>query len=241
METYQKFLQRINSFEKETLNLGGDKFSVNAGLAEKVDESNKFKPFFGDTVVFDLDDVSKSKIADIANELHNKAPDCFCEKLVSDTFHMTLHDLNNSPILENITSDISKAKLALVKKLEENPIKSLSIKMKTNNIFNMVNTSVVLGLCPTDEFEYKKLMELYNFVDEIKGLPYPFTPHITLAYYNRNGFSEKSAKNLESVVNQLNKNTFELSITTEKLVYQNFTNMNTYNNVFTFLDFSTKI
>ena len=75
-------------------------------------------------------------------------------------------------------------------------------------------------------------MQLYYLVDRVKTLPYPFTPHITLAYYNRNGFNENSVHQLEAVVNQLNKSSFEITLSTDKLVYQKFTSMNDYVSVF---------
>lgn len=99
----------------------------------------------------------------------------------------------------------------------------------------MVNTSIVLGLYPADEIEYKKMMKLYQLVDDIKNLPYPLTPHITLAYYNRNGFSKDLVSRLENTVNKLNENIFEIELSTEKLVYQKFTSMNDYKSVFDFV------
>ena len=54
METYQQFLDRINSFEKKELNLGDGDFIGNPSIAKKVDADNSFRKFYGDTVVFDL-------------------------------------------------------------------------------------------------------------------------------------------------------------------------------------------
>lgn len=93
--------------------------------------------------------------------------------------------------------------------------------MKTNYIFNMVNTSIVLGLYPADEIEYKKMMKLYQLVDDIKNLPYPLAPHITLAYYNRNGFSKDLVSRLENTVNKLNENIFEIELSTENWYIRN--------------------
>lgn len=234
MENYKDFLNRINSFEKETLYLGDDDFQVNSGVLAKV-SNNKFANFYGDTVVFNLDNSTKSKLAEITEKLHSFAGECFCEKLKESTFHITLHDLNNSPVLQDISTDISKSEINLKKTLQNNPIKSQTIRMKTSYIFNMVNTSIVLGLYPADNVEYNKLITLYNLVDKIKVLPYPLTPHITLAYYNQNGFSKNSARKLESIVNKLNKEQFEIPLSTKNLVYQKFTSMNNYIDIFSFI------
>ncbi len=96
----------------------------------------------------------------------------------------------------------------------------------------MVNTSLVLGLKPINDDEYTKLIKLYNYVDDIKTLGYPFIPHITLAYYSYNGFSVDAKRTLEKVVNNINKNQILIELDVDKLFYQNFINMNKYINIF---------
>lgn len=232
METYQEFLNRINSFQKSKLEFYCDHFKPSLSVESKVNKDNSFKNFYGDTVVFDLDSEIKNKITNIIDMLYDKVPECFCEKIISDTIHMTLHDLSNSPTLSDVSQDIFNNEINLINKLTTVKIKHKSIRMKTKFIFNMVNTSLVLGLYPVNEDEYIKLIDLYGLVDEIKELPYPFTPHITLAYYNSFGFSVESKRKLEAVVNSLNKETFLIELDTDNLYYQKFTNMNNYINIF---------
>ncbi|MCH5297031.1 MAG: hypothetical protein J1E85_05110 [Ruminococcus sp.] len=233
MESYIEFLNRINSFQKSELVLDNSNFNPNASVFSKVDDNNKFSLFYGDTVVFELSSNLKKSIAEIVDKLYEYAPECFCDRLVSNTFHMTLHDLSNSPVLDEVSSEVFKNEINLIEKLKSTPVEKQTIKMKSTYIFNMVNTSLVLGLYPIDATEYTKLMNLYNIVNYVKSLPYPFTPHITLAYYNRNGFSEVSARKLEAIVNELNKNSFEIELNTNDLVYQKFTSMNDYTSIFT--------
>ena len=99
----------------------------------------------------------------------------------------------------------------------------------------MVNTSLVLGLYPADEAAYKKLMTLYEMFIEVKDLPYPLTPHITLAYYNVHGFNDVSARKLEELVYQLNceelEREMEIVLDVKELFYQHFDSMNHYINV----------
>ena len=234
METYAEFSDRINSFQFKELKLGDGDFTVNPSVLKKVDNSNKFNNFYGDTVVFDLDKNTKDIISNIVDELYKNTEECFCERLIPSTFHMTLHDLNNSSNLDEISADMIKTEAVIKDKLHYKPIQKHTITMQTGYIFNMVNTSIVLGLFPFNETEYNKLMKLYNYVDDIKALPYPLTPHITLAYYNRNGFSKENCKKLEKIVNKLNKSSFEIILSTDKLTYQNFTTMNNYKNIFCF-------
>lgn len=237
METYQEFLDRINSFEKKELNFGLDcgneYFRGNPSISFKVDKNNTFRNFYGDTIVFALEDVVKEKLAEYVELLYQAAPECFCEKLVPNTFHVTLHDLSNSPALQDVAEELFENELKVIEKMGEiQKCKKTKIRMKSKYIFNMVNTSLVLGLYPADEDEYHGLMELYYIFDSVKKLSYPLTPHITLAYYNINGFDLKAAGTLEDMVNRLNNNKFDLELNVNYLYYQKFTSMNNYIDIF---------
>lgn len=235
MESYKEFLSRINSFEKQELWLGNEYFTINPSVHQKVNDNNSFKTFYGDTVVFNLTDSEKEILASYVEQIYAAAPECFCEKLVSHTYHMTLHDLSNSPNLQDIATDMFYNELHVLEK--RNIVKPGKIKMKSKYIFNMVNTSLVLGLYPADENEYQKLMELYFLFDEVKQLSYPLTPHITLAYYNPHGFNTESARKLEQIVNKLNLTPLEFELDTRNLYYQKFRNMNDYINIFCLCNF----
>lgn len=229
METYQEFLDRINSFEKKEARFGNDYFNGNKSIKLKVNADNSFKAFYGDTVVFNLDDRTKERLSGYTDALYEAVPESFCEKLVSDTFHMTLHDLSNSPDLQEIAAEVFKNELLVAENSRK--IKRQTIKMSSKYIFNMVNTSLVLGLYPIDEKEYNKLIELYYLFDNVKHLDYPFTPHITLAYYNVNGFNNSSAAKLEEAVYKCNENELEIELDTAHLYYQKFVSMNEYINI----------
>lgn len=228
METYIEFLDRIDSFEKKTLSLG-DSVNVSPSVALKVDKDNSFRDFYGDTVVFALNDGEKQVLAEYVDILYSAAPQCFCQRLGSDTFHMTLHDLNNSPCLNDVASDMLLSELKIKEKRGEirRILKSHKIRMKSKYVFNMVNTSLVLGVYPSTRSDYDKVMELYSVIDDVKKLSYPFTPHITLAYYNVGGFDAKGAESLKKAVEIINgkaRMEFDLG----KLYYQKFVSMNKY-------------
>ena len=84
---------------------------------------------------------------------------------------------------------------------------------------------------PADGEEYKRLLELYSVFEKVKKLDYPFTPHITLAYYNVDGFDLKSAHILEDTVYRLNGRAMEMELEINNLYYQKFKNMNDYINI----------
>lgn len=232
VESYKEFLERIQSFEKPYTYYGEGYIHMNPNLAGKVNWDNQFRPFFGDTVVFDLNDTVKKEIGRVVDELYKDVPECFAERLNPATFHMTLHDLSNSPVLQDITEEMFWNELLMIKK-QHRMEKNMCIRMKTNYIFNMVSNSLVLGLYPVDEEEYKKLMGLYDVVNEVKELNYPLTPHITLAYYNVHGFSEESARSLEKRIEEFNQDIhgMDIELNTNELYYQKFLHMNQYINI----------
>lgn len=232
MECFDDFLKRI-SYQQAELQLGDGLFKPDNRVYKKVNQDNGFKRFYGDTVVFDLDSRVKNKIAGIIDRLYKTAPECFCERIKADTIHMTLHDLSASDTLENVAAEVFDNEVKLLRILKENPQKPMTIKMKTNFIINMVNTSLVLALVPADEAEWNKLQQLYDLINQVKVCKYPYlTPHITLAYFNCDGFDEKSADKLKSAVLELNKTHFDVSLRTNKLYYQKFSSMNDYHSVF---------
>lgn len=231
MESYQEFLNRIMCFEKRELSLGESDFSPSRSVLQKVDDLNRLCPFYGDTVVFDLPKEVKAKIGKLVIQLYLHVPECFSEMLSVDTFHMTLHDLSNSPRLSDIAIELYQHQDKLKKIMEELPRIDDTIRMRTNFIINMVNTSLVLALCPINETEYGKLISYYSVIDQVKTLPYPFTPHITLAYYNKFGFGKESARKLAEFVEKLNANSFEFTLDTKDLYYQKFYSMNSFQNI----------
>lgn len=226
MQTYQEFLDRINSFEKREVFFGHEYFHGNPSIAQKVNQDNQFQPFYGDTMVFNLNEDVKEQLAEIVEKLYTQVPECFCEKLVPNTFHMTLHDLSNSPVLQNVATEVFENELKVVEIMKQ--IEPQKIRMKSKYIFNMVGTSMVLGLYPASEEDYVKLMELYEMFNAVKCLNYGLTPHITLGYYNVHGFSTELARKLEALVYELNDLELEFDISTEDLYYQKFTTMNHY-------------
>lgn len=232
METYGQFMDRICSFEKPEFHIQGDYFTPSNSVLAKVAENNTFQKFYGDTVVFDLSIDEKMKIDEIIFTLYIHASKCFCEELKFCNLHMTLHDLSNSSDGLKALQLSSRNEAQLIKVLASKKKYIHKIRMRTNFIINMVNTSVVLALYPVNADEYSKLMYWYGMIDEVLTLPYPFTPHITLAYYKRNGFGKEEIQSLTWVVNELNKRSFEITLDTRNLVYQRFTSMNNYHTAF---------
>lgn len=232
MESYEQFLERINSFEKLDFSLNEEIFIPDFSIYSKVNTNNEFCRFYGDTTVFDLDYKSKVKISKMIEILYSKVPECFCEKRLTDTLHMTLHDLSNSNSKKEIESEMKNNLIKLKEVLKKKPVLEKKIKMRTNFITDFRHVNLVLALCPINEEEYKKLMNIRSKIDKVKELDYKFTPHVTLAYFNSTGFGVASVKKLVKAVRELNsKENFDIELNTENLYYQRFNNMNSYNNI----------
>lgn len=231
MEPFLQFGNRIDAFEKRISDFGDGRFAVNRSLARKVSADNSFADYYGDTVVFALSDEMKDSIEQIMSTLRTAVPQCFCEKLVPSTYHMTLHDLSNSAKLSDCAEQMfyNELKIAgLSNALQK--FRGVEIVMKSNYVFNMVGTSLVMGLRPIDEENYRLLADLYSLFDGVVGLNYPMTPHVTLAYYNVNGFSAVAARELKNAVDIVNAQT-ELTFSVRELYYQKFTSMNDYTDI----------
>ena len=120
---------------------------------------------------------------------------------------MTLHDLENGVpgedvfLEERICSTGKKAKAILERAKQGNDI---TIEMKASRLFNMMNTSVVLGLEPCTEADCQKLMQLYHEFNEAKHLGYPLTPHITMAYYRPGVYDAGTAQLLQKLMDLVN-------------------------------------
>ena len=220
MEKYLDFLNRI-SYQQAELLIGEGIFSPHKSLSDKVNVENSFRTFYGDTVVFDLDRQTKERISALIEKLYEAVPECFCNKLDSHTLHMTLHDLSVFVKKEEAVSMTAENETKLIELLKDNPISLQTIRMKTKFIINMLDISLVLTLVPADEKEWDKLQKLYTLLDNVKICDYPFlTPHITLAYYNYNGFNASSLAKLKGIVRDLNQQSFEITLNTNKLFYQ---------------------
>lgn len=234
MENYALFKERINSFEIPVFKLDDKHFSPNPKIKDKFDENNRFRQFYGDTTVFDLPDDVKDRLNLMVDALYKKAGECFAERIKTSTFHITLHDLSNSCDLSEISEEVFRNELKLLKFVHSQKISKCTIVFETNYVINMVGNSLVLALKPKTKEDYDKLMNLYSIVDCVKALPYSLTPHITLAYFNVNGFNAESAKNLCEIVNELNKEKFDITVSSDTLYYEKFTDMNSYHKIFTF-------
>lgn len=201
-------------------------FQTRPGLRAKVDDKGQLLPFTGNTTVFLLDDGAKAALSALQDSLYAAAGDMLAERLAPETFHMTLHDLANGapgPDTEGWMADTEAKARVILEQLKE--ASAAPLNMKATRMFNMVSTSIVLGLAPADQGSYDRLSYMYGRLNEVVPLDYALTPHITLAYYLPGCYTRQDTARLRSALEPVH---LELRLEMKDLVLQQFSDMNHY-------------
>lgn len=228
MADREAYLSRISSYVKPDFELKREFFKADKSLKQKIDKNNWFKEFYGDTIVFDMDRKDNAWFNSVIDKLYDEAPECFSTRLGENTLHVTLHDLSNGVSCEEVAPIVEKNRKQVKKVLKLTHISPMEIKMQTRYITNSWHTSLIYVLVPANEKEYLKLMTLYHVFDAVQELGYDYTPHITLGYFNVNGFDVEAVEKLESLVRELNQESHEFILSTDKLFYTRFKSINEY-------------
>ena len=236
METLEMMKKRIGAFAPDSLPRGGGfRTQDSRSLSVKVNKEGALIPFWGNTVVFLLNEETCAWVKGVQDELYKVCADMLCtERLCEDTFHMTLHDLQSGASDSDIFTRVNNTRERALEVLTEVRAEMTApIRMRPTWAFSMVNTSIVLGLEPMTEDDCTRLMTAYERFHEVTPLSYPYlTPHITLAYYRPAEFGEEQLMRLRGVLARLSgaqKPVIELRA--EDLVYQEFGSMNRYRTV----------
>lgn len=203
-------------------------FTTNPNLQKKVDDEGKLLPFPGNTVVFLLDDDTKEKLRQLQESLYQAAPDMLAQPLQTSTFHMTLHDLANGTPDQSGLHDYMRCTQERVSQILPGWKDTPPLRMKTTWLFNMVNTSIVLGLAPADEKAWHRLDEMYTALEDVVRLNYALTPHITMAYFLPGTYTQEQVQRLSAALRNVD---LEITLDMKNLVLQNFTDMNHYETV----------
>ncbi len=154
------------------------------------------------------------------------------DPLEKDSFHMTLHDLLNEGAGRAAEADMQRVRtmaveiLRRIREREKEPV-----EMRMTWVFNMVNTSVVIGFEPAEETDCRRIMSMYEELQQVVRLDYPLTPHITAAYYKPGRYGRGEIERLSGVFDKLSREPFVIRLRIENLVYQEFTSMNQYETV----------
>lgn len=229
METLEEYKSRVYSFMKEEIS-DDIEFRTNSGLVRKTSYDGKFLSFVGDTVVFFLDDKTQSRLQKYQDILYEKCRDMLAEQIDSKTFHVTLHDLCNGNPSEELWKVSEQNYIQVTKILEGYQQNGTGIiQFKPVAVFNMMNTSVVLGLEPANDRSCQVLMELYEEFQQVVELNYPLTLHVTLAYFKPGEYDRQMVYKLKEAIHEMNIEEIPLiEVDMKKLLYQRFDDMNHY-------------
>lgn len=228
-ETLAAFRARVDGFTADSLPHEGG-LVTRDGLTAKVAPDGGLRPFYGNTVIYELDDTSKLALSQRQALLHHRAGWCLAEPLAPDTFHITLHDLVNGADEAAVTAGVARTEaqaLALLEALRRESV--LPIRMVSTRVFSMVATSMVMGFAPETEDDCAALMALYERFHAIVPLGYGLTPHVTLAYYKPGQYGREAVDALNRAIGEAETlPSIRLTLTPERLVYRRFSDMNHY-------------
>ena len=168
-------------------------FSTHQDLQRKICSDGDYRAFPGSTAVFRLDRDAFRMTRLIQENLHRRLDETgmLAKPLPSSTLHMTLHDLispeqtlweiGDHQYAREVENSLEQAQ-AMICGIQSR-CAGETIVMVPDRIVNMVSKSLVLLLKPASERDYSLLLDMYRQFDAVKALPYPLTPHITLAYF----------------------------------------------------------
>lgn len=220
-------INTLDDYIYRSMPLGGN-FTTNPNLRKKVDDAGNLLPYLGNTVVFLLDDNTKKKLRQLQDSLYLAAPDMLAQPLQMSTFHMTLHDLANGtpeqPGLQDYMHFTQERASRILPGWKDAP----PLRMKTTCLFNMVNTSIVLGLASADAKAWGRLDGMYTALEDVVHLGYALTPHITVGYFRPGIYDSEQVQRLSSALCNVD---LDITLDTKNLVLQNFTDTNHYKTV----------
>lgn len=181
METLNEFDARIEVFQTNSVP-DEPVFGLPASLEEKVSPRvGALQPFHGDTVAYFLDDHVRELIGALTDDLYARFGGSLSVPLPLEMAHVTLHDLHASSDRVKVRSAMETSTKIMtdlvVQARDLGPIHTTCTA-----VFNLMNTSVVIGIRAADENEHRKLLMAQSLFDVIVPSG-PFTPHITVAYY----------------------------------------------------------
>ena len=184
-ETLPMMLERISAFQYDSVPSEAT-FGLAPAVTTKVAErSGEYLPFYGNSVIYYLDDDTLTLCDKALDFLYQRLVSCLSQRLPRDSLHITLTDLRASANLAYVAPQIF---------LDATHFSSLvnsmhlpTIELRITAVFNLMNTSISIGVVPATEVDYENLMAARRiFEADSSEAPSPFTPHITLAYYRPN-------------------------------------------------------
>lgn len=225
MENLMEYQQRTGFMWDSLPHEGG--FATSVGLCAKADPQGQLLPFYGDTVIFTLPREMIRWLKGVQDDLYAACGSYLCQRLEPDTFHITLHDLQNSPDgwPSGLPGNQKRVMTMLGAARETLPPEVI---VRSNCVFSMAGTSVVMGFEPAQDSDCRVLMSLYEAFQQIRPLGYPLTLHATLAYYRPGAYDSLEVALIRDALQQLGRERREWRLRLSELQYAVFDSMNHY-------------
>ena len=218
--------RRRTSFVWDSLPKEGG-FVTHSRLTEKVGPAGRLRPFYGDTVIFDLADGDKAWLTGIQRALYEACGTLLAEPLDPAGFHITLHDLHSGTDAGAVAAAMARSEEGVRSLLASLP-GDWAAAVGPTAVFSMVNTSVVLGFEPVDEASCAALMGLYEAFEQVVPVGYPLTPHVTLSYYRPTEGGEDTLRLLRKALADVQECLTPRTLTLSHPRYCTFTDMDHY-------------
>lgn len=215
-------------------------FHTAESLLLKVEPDGNYVPFAGSTAVFRPSSRCVRTVRLMQGALYHRldGSGMLAFPLPASTVHMTLHDLVSPEARRSGTAEEYGREIAdSLRRAEEiaegirRDLAGCRIDMEADRIVSMVAKSLVLMLRPKTERDWENLMEMYSRFDRIRSLPYPLTPHITLAYYRPGVIDGDALGAAVDAVQIRRENAPVFEFYPEALTAQSFLDMESYMDV----------
>lgn len=227
-ETFAHFRARTEGFLHTSLPAGGT-LATNPQCSAKVDAEGRLLPYGGCTVVYTLPEEARRQIEKIRAALYERYAPVLAQPLGAETFHITLHDLVSGVPSPRLEEEVRRVCHPALEETARIRAETAPVRMVSTALFNMVNTSMVLGFAPADEESCARLMDFYQRFQRVVALPYPLTPHVTVAYFKPGRYGPEQVARLQSAVDfAAAQPSIFLELSGERVEYQRFSSMGHY-------------
>lgn len=210
-------------------------WTIPDGLRLKVADSGALLPYPGDSVVLPLDSPAIVACRRTQRALRAGLGDALADALQPSTFHVTLHDLTHGPQATGARLEENAARcrerFARIARALDADSELARVTLVPTRVYPSVNVSIVLGLVPATDRDFRTLMNAYTLFDDVVRLSYWPRLHVTLDYLLPRAVDP--ARVFAALPPPPGA---PMVVDMRQLAYQRFKNMNDYRTEFTVAD-----